>query len=113
MSEQYEHNPGDHEDPVAGSTWLVGMVGAVLLTVIILGLTALLYQVQDEEMIEHVILAEPEELIRLRAEQQKQLNDPPRFQERPAGEDGSEMVRSLVIPIDQAMEIIAKEQGRS
>jgi hypothetical protein len=111
MSEQFEHNPNDHEDPVAGSTWLVGLVGTILLVVIILGVTALLYQVQDEEILEQVVKTAPAELVELRAAQQRQLTDPPRYEERPGAAEGDAPVRSLVIPIDRAMRLIAQEHG--
>ena len=38
MSDHAEHNPGDHEDPLPGPTWIVTFLGVVLLAVIILGI---------------------------------------------------------------------------
>ena len=73
MSEVFEHNPGDHEDPLTGPTWIIGFLGAVLLVVIMLGLTALYYSAayQQEEI--KIINPEPQELERLRTQQWAQL----------------------------------------
>ena len=42
MSHEYlEHNPGDHEDPLAGPTWTVGIIGTVMFVVTVLGVASL------------------------------------------------------------------------
>ena len=50
MHEVYEHNPGDHEDPLPGPTWILGILGSGLLGVVVLGVTALFFNA-DERMI--------------------------------------------------------------
>lgn len=106
MSEVYEHNPEDHEDPLSGPTWLMGVIGAVLLLVIILGLTALYYGASQEEMREKVYTRDYPDLVELRAQQRARLTGEPHWEER---EVNMEIVRALVIPIDQAMDLVAEE----
>jgi hypothetical protein len=107
MSEYYEHNPGDHEDPVSGATWLLGVVGAVLLLVILLGLTALYYNAYSREFeTKYVEPREPWDLRRYRSEQRDRLHREPRWESRIVAE---EEVASLVIPIGRAMELVVQE----
>ena len=49
MSKHYEHNIQDHEDPVAGYTWMIGLVGTVLLVVTVLATVALYYNIQASQ----------------------------------------------------------------
>jgi hypothetical protein len=107
MHEHYDHNPGDHDDPVAGPTWLLGIVGAVLLLVIILGLTALYYNALARE--QQVKVVEPRDtwdLRRYRREQQGLLTGEPRWEQRVVAEDEVEF---YIIPIDRAMELVVRE----
>jgi hypothetical protein len=106
LTEVYEHNPDDHDDPTAGFTWLMGLVGALLLVVIILGLTALYFNVKAEMFQRQVVSAERLELQALRREQEALLAGPPRFIER---EQQGETVTAYIIPIEQAMEIVVRE----
>ena len=69
MNEVYEHNPGDHEDPVPASTWMVGLVGTIALVIIMLGLTALYYNAKSEEFTEKHLVMETRELAELRSKQ--------------------------------------------
>lgn len=104
--EKYEHNPGDHEDPLAGPTWIIGFLGAVLLAVITLGLTALFYNADREEEAAKIIARDPDGLINHRLEQQARLTAPPRMVEVT---EGNEVVQVIRIPIDAAKEIIVRE----
>ena len=113
MSDLYEHNPGDHEDPLTGPTWIIGFLGAVLLSVIVLGLTALLYTAQRKEDQIKVISQNPQELEQLRTSQIAQITAAPRWVEESVkveGQNEEQTVRALTVPIDQAMELIVKEQ---
>jgi hypothetical protein len=115
MSEVFEHNLGDHEDPLTGPTWIVGFLGAVLLTVITLGLTALFYNAKRDEEQAKVIHRDPMELLNLQSEQHARIADPPRWVEREIRVEGSEkpqVVRTLTIPIDHAMQLVVNEQGQ-
>lgn len=112
MTEVYEHNPGDHEDPLTGPTWILGFLGAVLLTVIALGLTALFYNAQAQEERRKLIERDPMELQNLQAEQLAQITGSPRWVEEMVQVEGQTEptpVRSLMIPIDQAMELVVNE----
>jgi hypothetical protein len=115
MSEVYEHNPSDHEDPLTGPTWIVAFLGTVLLTVITLGLTALFYNAQAQEEEQKLILRDPMELGNLQAHQREQITGTPRWVEQQVVVEGSapQLTRSLVIPIEQAMELVAAEQSRA
>jgi hypothetical protein len=111
MSDNYEHNPGDHEDPLPGPTWIVGILGAVLLAVIVLGLTALFYNAQTKEDAKKIVSKEPDEIIRLRTEQTEVLTASPRLREvsETDAQGQTRVVQALAIPIDQAMQIIVNE----
>jgi len=111
MSDNYEHNSGDHEDPLPGPTWIVAILGAVLLTVIVLGLTALFYNAEAKEDAVKVIAKEPDEIINLRREQTATLHGVPRLREVSEMDAAGQprIVQSLAIPIDQAMQIVVNE----
>lgn len=106
MSDSYEHNPGDHEDPLAGPTWVVGIAGFALVAVCALGVAALMYGVFDREV---EIKVDDQPVIAreiVRAEQHARLEGPPRREIRTENPDGEE---SLVIPIEEAMSIVVAE----
>ncbi len=109
MSEGFEHNLGDHEDPLAGPTWLVGVFGVVTLVAIIGGLTALYYNEKNSEIEEQVVIPPREEVADLTAAQEALLAGPPRSVVR---EEQGEQVKAYVIPIERAMELVVKEYGR-
>ena len=116
MSEVFEHNLGDHEDPLTGPTWIVAFLGAVLLTVITLGLTALFYNAQAQEQQQKVVLRDAQELENLLTHQREQIMGNPRWVEQQVTVEGAEkpqLSRSLVIPINQAMELVVKEQSQA
>ena len=110
MSDYYEHNPGDHEDPLPGPTWLIGFIGVVLLVVVVLGVTALYFDTETEEATVSVLQTTPMELEELDAQQLARLEGPPRWEVEVA--EGSVTARRIVIPIDEAMERIVVEMGR-
>ncbi|MHC5025119.1 MAG: hypothetical protein ACYTGG_14645 [Planctomycetota bacterium] len=107
MTEVYEHNPNDHEDPIAGPTWLVGFIGAVFMLVIVFGLTALYYGAREQEVEAVVIEEDYVEFAELQAAQNSRL-EVLQIEER---EEGGERYEALVIPIEQAMELTAAEYG--
>ncbi len=108
--EHYEHNPGDHEDPVAGPTWLMSLVGTILLVVIIFGLTAMYYNAQGQQLRERVYEREPYELRRYKQQQQELLTGEPRWVTEVISDD--EEIRRYVIPIDRAMDLVAGESNQ-
>ncbi len=106
MTDVFEHNPGDHEDPAYGSTLLVGILGTLLLVATVMGTTALYYNVKAEEIFGEVISKERAEPVDLYQKQQALLAGPPRWMER---DEQGEMVRAYIIPIDRAMELVVQE----
>jgi hypothetical protein len=111
--DQNEHNPGDHEDPLIGPMWIIGFLGAVLLTVIVFGLTAIKYNAADQEIDFKVIQRDPAELEQLRTQQLAPLSiATPRWVNDPPLMEGEEPTRRLTIPLEQAMEIVVKEASQ-
>ncbi|MEE9128390.1 MAG: hypothetical protein V3T84_00085 [Phycisphaerales bacterium] len=108
MTDHYEHNIDDHEDPAASSTWLVGFIGVVLLVVTMLGVTALYYNVKAQRVDEEVVKPDINEPKNLRVHQERRLNAPARWVER---DDGGEVTRELAIPLERAMKIVVEEYG--
>ncbi len=106
MTEAFEHNPGDHEDPVSGQTWLIGFLGALVLVAMMLGLTAIYYNAKAREINKVVIIPERQEVRQLLQEQESLLAGPPRWVTR---DDGAETVEALIIPIEWAMELVVAE----
>lgn len=102
MSQVYEHNPGDHEDPLDGPTWLIGIVGTCLLIVIVLGLVALYYGAYDREQEVQVITRDVAQLNAHLEAQRERLEGPAREETR-EDVDGEEYT-ARVIPIDEAMD---------
>lgn len=109
MSEVYEHNPDDHDDPAAGPTWLTSAVGVFLLVATLLGVTALYYNVKATE-VEKEVIAQPYDAVgEMRKAQLALLEGPARKVTR--SEDGQD-VEAYVIPIDRAMDIVVQEHQR-
>ncbi len=101
MSQVYEHNPGDHEDPLDGPTWLIGIVGTGLLIVIVLGLVALFYGAYDREQETQVVTREVAQLRAHLDEQRERLEGPEREAQR---ELNGEEKTVRVIPIGDAID---------
>ncbi len=103
MSEVFEHNPNDHEDPLAGPTWLVGLLGAVLLVVTVLGVIALYQNAQTAEDESKIVNSDVVEFETLLADQQRRLEIPHQvvYEEEIA----------TAIPIEHAMELVVEEYG--
>lgn len=108
MSETFDHNLGDHDDPVAGPTWFLGLVGAVLMVVTVLGLTALYYNMKAGEVEVEVIDQPRLDVLELRRQQEQLLAGPPR---RVTRDEQGKTVEALVIPIQQAMELVVEESN--
>jgi len=92
-----------HLDPDAAVTAVVGIVGAVLLIVVVLGLQAFFYGAERREAERKNVAPGFEELVALRADQQEQLNSY-RWIDEPGGVVG--------LPIERAMElVVARQRG--
>ena len=112
MSDQFEHNPKDHEDPLPGPTWLIGIISVVLLLVIFLGLTGLYYGTEEEETLRKAAEIEPIylEVEELRQTQLRHIEGEPGLQVTIV--DGQVTDRRTLIPIELAMQKIVEEEGR-
>ena len=105
MTDIQEHNTGDHEDPLPGPTWTVGVIGVVLLAVSVLAVAALFYERASVER-EIKVLSQPTiYLMAVNAEQLAHLEGPVRIESRSEDED------SLVIPLEDAMTLTVREFG--
>jgi hypothetical protein len=110
MSQDHTNNSRRHEDPAAGPTWVIGLIGVVLFVAIVLAVAALLLRVVAMEFEQKVAAEPPRELMELRARQEARLTDPPRWELRPDSPEGG---RSLVIPIEQAMNAFVEETAEA
>ena len=93
------------DDPRSLSTFLVGLVGAVLLFVIVIFLQAIFLVTIDAEHQRKVIAAKPQELRLMRAEHTEALN---------GYRWVSEQSGVAAIPIERAMDLVVddyREQG--
>jgi hypothetical protein len=108
MSDVYEHNPGDHEDPVAGSTWTIGIIGVIFLIFCVLLVTVLFRAMFDAQTAESVVNATPQQQAALRQSQVDRLTDGPHYEIREA--DGR---RHLVVPLEQAMGAYLQSQQQA
>src|SRR5262245_15750546 len=110
MSEVFEHNPGDHEDPMPAPTWIIGLLGAVLLVVIGMGLTALFFNAQTQTDVRQVVDPDSPRLEALRRSQIARLHADPHWQIS-TNITTNEQEKALIIPIDRAMTLVEKEYG--
>lgn len=94
----------DDGDPDSRSTLYVGVVGAVLLLVTIVGITAIFNRVVAEERYEKEILVRPAERLLYEADQAGKLTDYG-WADRENG--------VVQIPIERAMELVARERSTS
>ena len=112
MTEVFEHNPdpSDHEDPLTGPSWYVGLVGGLILVVTLLGLTALYYNEKagEAQSPEKFVAKIPAELKKLRDGQRERLTSPAHREVR---DEAGEQITALVIPIEDAMHLVVKELG--
>lgn len=109
MNTQHEHYIKDQEDPSAGMTWAIGLIGTILLVVTVLGTAALYYNFLATEIQETVIEPQREDVKQLRNEQLQILNDNPRWVQRE--DESGEVKKYLAIPIDRAMELVVEQHG--
>jgi len=105
VSDVYEHNPGDHEDPQAGPTLLVGIVGTLMLVAILLALTAIYYNAKAREVEVQVVDVDRAEVRDLYEGQRALLHESGRKPREVLGET----VEVDVIPIERAMALVVQE----
>jgi len=89
-------------DPKASTTLVAAVVGALIVLVLSIAVQAYFYNAEEAEHARKVISAVPQDLARLRAEQQEQLATY-RWVDQRSG--------LVQIPIDRAMELTVRDQG--
>ena len=90
--------------PHAFGAIVTGIVGAILVFVVIVGMQATFYYVEQAELYDKVYSQPPEELTRLRATQQERLNSYRWIDEQN---------RVAAIPIDRATELVVEELSQA
>ena len=88
------------DDPNTSTIAVIGIVGAILIFVVIVLLQAVFYRVEHAETAKKTFGGAPEELTRLRAEQEEELNSYRWVNEQEG---------VVSIPIKRAMEIVVRE----
>ena len=106
MHDVYEHNPGDHEDPLPGPTWILTILGSVLLGVVVLGVTALFFNADERMVSDKTQAATYPQFESLKEAQLAKLEGQPRKVE--VVNESDKVVETVVIPIDLAMQKIAE-----
>jgi hypothetical protein len=94
----------DNDDPRSWPTVVVGGIGVLLFVVILLGLEALYGSAREEEELRKVVDRVSPRLELLRERQRLQMSEY-RWVDRDSG--------TVAIPIERAMELIARESGSS
>ncbi len=89
-----------YDDPNVQNSAVVGIISAILLFVVIVGLQALFFKMQRDELQTKVYRQSSEELRSLRAQQLEQLNSYG-YVDQAAG--------AVHIPVERAMQLIAAE----
>lgn len=105
-----QHTPvsGQNEDPTGGPTWVVGIAGAILTVVTVLGVTSVYYAAQRAEEHHKVMTVRSQEAeIRREADRMALMNEA--YWEQWTDADGVLAgERSLVVPMDVAKDIVKK-----
>jgi len=91
------------DDPVTGTTAVVGVVFVLLFVIVILGLQAYFGRVQTEEYAVKVVDETPTEKVLVHAQQLDQLNGY-HWVDRDSG--------TVSIPIERAMQLVVDELGK-
>ncbi len=106
-----DHPAGDHEDPSGGLTWVVGVAGAVLTIVTVLGVTALYYGAERAETHRKVVTVRSQEAEIRREADRLALEDQPHWEQWTDADGVLAGERTLVVPIDTARDVVLKKWG--
>lgn len=112
--EQFEHNPGDHDDPKGDSTWVIGLAGTIVLIVLVIAITVLYYHTDASYVQERVVNEAPSEILDLRSKQNGHLllsgTAPVLDAEgNPVVDEAGRPVTTTYIPINEAIDQIIAE----
>lgn len=93
-------NPNPHDDPSVGPIAFYGLAGSLVFVAIVIWLAALVFSTQSELTAERVYRAEAQELVDLKSRQLANIH---------AYKIVDKSKGVVAIPIDRAMQIVAKE----
>ncbi|MDG2477606.1 MAG: hypothetical protein P8M32_06885 [Phycisphaerales bacterium] len=104
---------GDQEDPTPGPLWVVGVAGAVLTLVTVLGVTSIYYAAERAEVDHKVVSVRSQEAgLRREADRLAMMNDA--HWEQWTDEDGVLAgERTLIVPMETARDLVKKRWGGS
>jgi|TARA_B110000495_G_C22978868_1_gene575217 methyl coenzyme M reductase alpha subunit len=104
---------GDREDPTTGPLWVVGLAGAVLTVVTVLGVTSIYYAAERAEVQHKVMSVRSQEAgLRREADRMALMNEA--HWEQWTDADGVlSGERTLIVPMDTARDIVKKRWGSS
>lgn len=104
---------GDQEDPTPGPLWVVGLAGAVLTLVTVLGVTSIYYAAERAEVQHKVMSVRSQEAgLRREADRMAMMNDA--HWEQWTDEDGVLAgERTLIVPMETARDLVKKRWGGS
>ncbi len=112
-NEPHTHVSGEAEDPTSGPTWVVGLAGAILTVVVVLGVTAIYYAAERAEA-EHKVMSVRSQEAELRREADRAALMNEAYWEQWTDADGVLAgERTLVVPMDTARDIVKKRWGGS
>ena len=106
MSEHASVIPGQLDDPEPGSTWFFSLAGIVILVALVVAASVMYFHVENREVEEKVVDPAYAKLEATRGKWREQLGSYQRYAwTQPDGTS----VRKVRIPVDRAMELVAKE----
>lgn len=105
-NEQPHHIAGDYEDPDGLATWAIGIGGSFLMIATVALTCGIFYRAETTEALDKNINIRYEQRNMVIASQQAVLEESVHWVSE-HNESESEVTNRLVIPIDQAMDIVA------
>jgi hypothetical protein len=108
---QFDHLPGNTEDPRGDGTWLIGLASSFLLIAVIVASVAMFYLALSYETTDKDVTVRSLSNELMRAERRTQLEQEPHWEAWTDvnGELAGE--RLLKVPIDTAIDIVARRWG--
>ncbi|MCH2140630.1 MAG: hypothetical protein MK100_06295 [Phycisphaerales bacterium] len=103
--------PGDQEDPSGGPTWVIGLAGAILTAVTVLGVSALYYWAERREQHHTIVNVRSQEAEIRRAADAMALINEPHWEQWTDADGVLAGERTLVVPIAEARGIVKKRWG--
>ncbi|MDP6600741.1 MAG: hypothetical protein QGG74_02075 [Phycisphaerales bacterium] len=111
--ERHAYVSGEAEDPTSGPTWVVGLAGAVLTVVVVLGMTAVYYAAERAETHHKVMSIRSQEAQLRREADTMALMNEAHWEQWTDADGVLAGERTLVVPMDIARDIVKKKWGGS